>query len=198
MAINRQMRIFTGLTFALGMSCVALAEGDTPWSAYWNESSDSNALCRGSYLIPAPEAGGDAVWMTLSGTELEYEPEEGAEVSGGVRVQFGPRVFEADTASAPQGMNPIQFEGNVRYFEPGAAIWGERASYEAQSETVTLESLQFLLEDRVFSPTLPSAPTTVSSPIISRTTRSSLTITPAKMAVATWCAHGTAVASAIY
>ncbi len=156
MVINMQMRMLTGLTLTLGASCVSLAEGDTPWHTYWNESSDSNALCRGSYQIPAPETGGDAVWMTLSGKELEYEPEEGAEVSGGVRVQFGPRVFEADTASAPQGMNPIQFEGNVRYFEPGAAIWGERASYEAQSETVKLESLQFLLEDRVFSPEVAS------------------------------------------
>ena len=127
----------------------------SPWDSYWQESSDGDALCRGSYAIPAPDAGGgegDQEWMTMSGKRLEYGPDDGAEVAGGVRVRFGERLFEAESANAPQGMSPIKFEGNVRYFEPGAAIWGERATYEASSETVKLESLRFLLEDRVFSP----------------------------------------------
>ena len=148
--------IFPLMLVLLSAGVLQPAYGNSPWATYWNESSDATALCRGNYQIPSARAEGDEVWMTLTGKRLEYEPEEGAEVSGGVRVQFGSRVFEAETASAPQGMNPIEFEENVRYFEPGAAIWGERASYEATTETVRLESLQFLLEDRVFSPEVTS------------------------------------------
>ena len=150
---TRKVGLPTPLLLAL---CLQSAHADTPWDAYWSESSDANALCRGNYHIPTPEADGDEVWMTLSGERLEYAPQAGAEVSGGVRVQLGQRLFEAESASAPQGMSPIKFEGNVRYYEPGAAIWGERATYEAADETVRLESLQFMLEDRVFSPDVTS------------------------------------------
>ena len=128
------------------------ADASSPWTAYWQESNDSEALCRGNYMIPSPDPAQDTVWMTLSGKTLEYEPEVGAEITGGVRVQFGPRVFEAESVTTPQGMSLLEFEQGVRYFEPGAAIWGERANYNTNTESVSLESLAFLLEDRVFSP----------------------------------------------
>lgn len=146
-----------GLCTILGMLLAALATGqtqdaNTPWSAYWKESADSGALCRGGYLIPQANSIDDEVWMTLSGTELQYRPEEGADISGGVRVRFGKHTFEAESASAPQGMRQLRFEDRVRYFQPGAAIWSDRAYYEAASQSVRLESLQFLLDDQVFSP----------------------------------------------
>ena len=129
-----------------------LSQGaDSPWSAYWVESPDSEALCRGGYILPEESPNEDEAWMTLSGTELEYLPEEGADISGGVRVQFGQRRFEAERVTAPKGMSHLRFEGQVRYFEPGAVVWGERADYEASTESVRLESLQFLLHDQVFS-----------------------------------------------
>ena len=153
-ALRVQALVFLGLGIAFG---TALAEqgpagATSPWAAYWQESSDSDALCRGNYMIPSPDPAQDTVWMTLSGKALEYEPAVGAEITGGVRVQFGPRVFEAESVTTPQGMSLLEFEERVRYFEPGAAIWGDRATYNTTTESVSLESLAFLLEDRVFSP----------------------------------------------
>ena len=139
-----------GLASALGS--LSAEEVPSPWDAYWQESSDSDALCRGNYMIPSPDPSHDATWMTLTGETLEYEPEVGAEIAGGVRAQFGPRVFESESVTTPQGMSLLEFEERVRYFEPGAAIWGDRATYDAGSESVSLESLAFLLEDRAFSP----------------------------------------------
>ncbi len=134
----------------------ANAKAFSPWTDYWRESSDSNALCRGTYRIPSPDPGQEKLWMTISGKTLAYEPEVGAEITGGVRVQFGARAFEAETLTTPQGMSLLEFEQNVRYFEPGAAIWGQRATYNINTESVSLESLEFLLEDRAFSPEVAS------------------------------------------
>lgn len=143
-----------GVLIALGNTLAEdrRANAEAPWSAYWQESSDSEALCRGSYTIPSPDSHQDEVWMTLSGKALEYEPDVGAEITGGVRVGFGARVFEAESVTTPGGMSVLEFEERVRYFEPGAAIWGDRATYNANTASVSLESLAFLLEDRVFSP----------------------------------------------
>lgn len=142
------------ISAAVGDACAqgGNAKAFSPWTDYWKESNDSNALCRGTYMIPSPDPGQERVWMTISGKTLEYEPEVGAEITGGVRVQFGARAFEAQTLTTPQGLSLLEFERNVRYFEPGAAIWGERATYNINTEAVSLESLQFLLEDRAFSP----------------------------------------------
>ncbi len=151
MITGLRMHILRAFALLVCSSATGAADS-TPWAAYWSESADNEALCRGSYSIPAPVMPADTAWMTLSGKRLEYDPQEGAEATGGVRLQLGERFFEAESANTLQGMSQLEFEGGVRYFEPGAGIWGERASYNIQAESVQLESLAFLLEDQVFSP----------------------------------------------
>ena len=107
-----------------------------------------DATCEGAWATPIP-LGTPLGDIDVSNVEalansLVYNDDGGTELSGGVRIQQGGRLLEADNGSISQDRNFGNFDGNVRLAQPGVLLTGEQAVININTSAGQLLSSEFV------------------------------------------------------
>ena len=121
----------------------AAASADDDWS-----------LCGAGFQVPerpvseAVESGSDSETIHLSADEAELVEDGVSRLTGNVAVGQGTRQLRSDEIVYNQSEAVIEARGNVRFWDEGVFVTGERARAEIEQDVITIEpATAFMLED---------------------------------------------------
>ncbi len=106
----------------------------------------------GAYIEPARpgiDFKGDAnsAPIVAEANDSEYSESDIATLTGDVRIRQGNRQLESDLASLDRQKNYAEFQGNVRFREPGVLLVGERGDLQMDSGRATLEDTVYVMHE---------------------------------------------------
>ena len=117
-------------------------------------ADDDWSLCGAGFQVPerpvseAAESDGDSETIHLSADEAEVVEDGVSRLTGNVAVGQGTRQLRSDEIVYNQSEAVIEARGNVRFWDEGVFVTGERARAEIEQDVITIEpATAFMLED---------------------------------------------------
>ncbi len=130
-------------------SALVLASGQAYASTAASEDwSDGPAgVCRGQYVEPTFEAGGDDS-LDASADSAEYVIDQVTTLTGNVELRRNEQILKSDTATINTETEAFEATGNVVLRQPGLLIHGDKISGNLFEDTAIIDSASFLIHQR--------------------------------------------------